>query len=271
MATDVLELDEDVHDEHPSHVVSVLKDPENTKKLDELNLDEFAGSMCKTNNELKRHTLNVIRSELLRPFGEIRPRFALPDAWDVLTMLSGETPRTLRLGFIVSVLVQKPGKNFTLVRLDSGIEGIVNAQHLSDDPSANPDVVAKRGSTLQGVIIEIKMDLRKDQFSVELSTRQSAIAAGDSQLRRVKHDEHWNHSQAIRDDDMLQRKKRAEVNKTRRIVKHPNFQNFSSSQAEAFLEKQHIGDVVIRPSSKGADHLAVTWKVADGLYQHIGT
>jgi transcription elongation factor SPT6 len=26
---------------------------------------------------------------------------------------------------------------------------------------------------------------------------------------------------------------------------------------------------VIRPSSKGPDHLAVTWKVADGIYQHI--
>jgi hypothetical protein len=26
---------------------------------------------------------------------------------------------------------------------------------------------------------------------------------------------------------------------------------------------------VIRPSSKGNDHLAITWKVADGVYQHI--
>ncbi|KIY51703.1 hypothetical protein FISHEDRAFT_19730, partial [Fistulina hepatica ATCC 64428] len=57
--------------------------------------------------------------------------------------------------------------------------------------------------------------------------------------------------------------------RTRRVIKHPNFHNFSSSQAEAFLAKQQRGDVVIRPSSKGVNHLAVTWKVDDQLYQHI--
>jgi transcription elongation factor SPT6 len=41
-------------------------------------------------------------------------------------------------------------------------------------------------------------------------------------------------------------------------------------QAEAYLDKQQRGDVVIRPSSKGVDHLAVTWKVDEKLYQHIG-
>lgn len=29
------------------------------------------------------------------------------------------------------------------------------------------------------------------------------------------------------------------------------------------------GEVIIRPSSKGADHLTITWKVADKIYQHI--
>ena len=29
------------------------------------------------------------------------------------------------------------------------------------------------------------------------------------------------------------------------------------------------GDVLIRPSSKGQDHLTVTWKVTDGIHQHI--
>lgn len=29
------------------------------------------------------------------------------------------------------------------------------------------------------------------------------------------------------------------------------------------------GEVIIRPSSKGADHLTITWKVTDKIYQHI--
>ena len=50
---------------------------------------------------------------------------------------------------------------------------------------------------------------------------------------------------------MQARKKRAETDRTRQVVKHPNFHNFNATQAETFLEKQQRGDVVIRPSSKG--------------------
>ncbi|EJD02347.1 transcription elongation factor SPT6 [Fomitiporia mediterranea MF3/22] len=267
MATDALELDEeDVHDEHPSNVVGqIMKDSDNVRKLDELNLDDFAISMEETSGELKRHTLNVIRAELIRPFGELRPKFVLPEASEVLTMLTGETERTLRVGLIVSVLVIRLTEGFAVVKLDSGIEGIINGMYQSDDGT----VSVKKGQTLPGVIIDVKSDLVKDQFSIELSSRPSDVAVGDAQFRRWKPDEYWNVTQAERDYDVQQRKKRAEVDRTRRVIKHPNFQNFNSAQAETFLDKQHPGDVVIRPSSKGLNHLAVTWKVADNLYQHI--
>jgi transcription elongation factor SPT6 len=72
MATDALELDEeDVHDKHPSYayVVSlIMQDPGNERKL-----DEFAISMYEANDrDCKRHTLNVIREELLLPFAQKR-------------------------------------------------------------------------------------------------------------------------------------------------------------------------------------------------------
>jgi transcription elongation factor SPT6 len=273
MATDALELDEeDVHDEHPSHVVSlIMQDEDNEKKLNELNLDEFAVNMFEANEDRKRHTLNVIRAELLRPFAEQRAAFPTLGDWDVLTMLSGETPRTLRAGLIISVQVINPKENFVTVRLDSGIEGMINAQYLADHGPADARLVAKKGQTIPGVVIQVKIDLAQDQFFVELSSRPADVAAGDMNFRRVKHDENWNHQQCDRDLDMQARKKRAEVDKTRRVIKHPNFHNFNSSQAEAYLDKQQRGDVVIRPSSKGIDHLAVTWKVDDKLYQHIGS
>ncbi|OSX65311.1 hypothetical protein POSPLADRAFT_1167539 [Postia placenta MAD-698-R-SB12] len=270
MATDALELDEeDIHDEHPSHVVSqIMTDDENDKKLDELNLDDFAVNMYETNQDKKRHTLNIIRAELLRPFGEQRVSFTTPGPWEVLTMLTGETPRTLRVGLIISVLVAAVKNSFVSVRLDSGVDGVINAPYLTDT-QASPNQVVKKGQTLQGVIIDVKLDLPTDTFWVELSSRPGDVGAGDSQFRRVKHDEAWNHAQYDRDMEIQARKKRAEVDKTRRVIKHPNFHNFNAQQAEQFLESQQRGDVVIRPSSKGADHLAVTWKVDDKLYQHL--
>ncbi|KAF8892531.1 SH2 domain-containing protein [Infundibulicybe gibba] len=255
MATDALELDEeDVHDEHPSHVVSlIMHDSDNERKLSELNLDEFAISLYEANNDQKRFTLNVIRDELLRPFTEQRKPFPTPLPWDVVTMLSGETERTLRIGFIVSVLVLRPTPKFVSVRLDSGVEGYVLADYLADErPNRLGDLV-KKGQTLQGVVVSLNFNLEQDVFLVELSTRRADISDGDNVYRR----------------EVLARKKRAEVDRTRRVIKHPNFHNFNTAQAEAYLEKQQLGDVVIRPSSKGIDHLAVTWKVDDKLYQHI--
>lgn len=35
------------------------------------------------------------------------------------------------------------------------------------------------------------------------------------------------------------------------------------------METMDQGDVIIRPSSKGENHLTVTWKVSDGIYQHV--
>jgi len=114
------------------------------------------------------------------------------------------------------------------------------------------------------------MQLDKGQFFVELSCQRQLLEERDDEIRKIRPDVYYDVMREAKDRDMLNRKKRAESDHSRRVIKHPNFHNFKANQAEAFLEKQQRGDVVIRPSSKGIDHLAVTWKVDDKLYQHIG-
>ena len=268
MATDALELDEeDIHDEHPSQVVTtIMNDKDKEKKLLELNLDEFAISLYEANRDQKRVTLDVIREELVRPFSEKRAKFRLPTDWEILTMLSGETRKTLEVGFIVSAQVSRITKEGVNVRLDSGIEGFIHADGL---PEPGRNTLAK-GQTILGVVIRMGFQLEQDHFVVDLSARPGDLQEGDSLFRKVKKDENWDEFRHEKDQELLARKKRAETDRTRRVIKHPNFHNFNTAQAEAYLEKQQRGDVVIRPSSKGINHLAVTWKVDDKLYQHIG-
>ncbi|KAI5899362.1 transcription elongation factor Spt6 [Schizophyllum commune H4-8] len=270
MAADALEYDEeDLHDVHPSHVVSVLmKEPDRQNKLNDLNLVDFAISLLEANNEPKRHTLGMIRSELVNPFCEYRDPFPLLEAWDVLTMLSGETYKTLRRGLIVSAAVMRiqPGK--ATLRLDSGVEAYVTEEYAADRPG-RIDAALQKGQIVSAVVIEHKFDIANDSLMLELSTRPMDLAPGDEQFRKVKPDMHWDDNREDKDKDIVERRKRAEERKTRRVVKHPDFHNFNSKQAEEYLENQNRGDVVIRPSSKGTNHLAVTWKVDDGLYQHI--
>jgi len=272
MATDALELDEeDVHDEHPSHVVSlIMQDNENDRKLSELNLDEFAISMYDANEDRKRHTLNLIREELLKPFAERRSPFIIPNDWDILKMLSGELEHTLQRGVMLTVLVHRVTAQGVEVRLDSGVGGLILPNLLTDDGPVNPHNIVKKGQTILAVISEdFKPRLSEgDEAQLMMSATPGDLSRGRTWT--FKKDDRWNQPRQDRDLEMLARKKRAEVDQTRRVIKHPNFHNFNTAQAEAFLEKQQRGDVVIRPSSKGIDHLAVTWKVDDRLYQHIG-
>lgn len=271
MATDALELDEeDIHDEHPSQVVTaIMSDRDRERKLVELNLDEFAISLYEANNDQKRHTLNVIREELLHPFSEKRHRFKFPSEWEILTMLTGETPKTLGIGLIVTAQVFRIQGDSVVVRLDSGVEGTISADFLTET-GEKPHKVVKKGQTITCIVIDLTFRPENEELIVTLSCRPSDLAEGDRVFRRVQLDETWDEVRHKKDQDMLARKKRAETDRTRRVIKHPNFHNFNTAQAEAYLEKQQRGDVVIRPSSKGIDHLAVTWKVDDKLYQHIG-
>ena len=56
---------------------------------------------------------------------------------------------------------------------------------------------------------------------------------------------------------------RAEADKYRylpRTVLHPLFRNCSGADASAHLAARSVGECVVRPSTRGVDHLTVTWK-----------
>ncbi|KAJ1309768.1 hypothetical protein OPQ81_006534 [Rhizoctonia solani] len=248
MALDALEMDdEDVHGKHPSVIVyELMQKEDNVQKLEELSLDDFAQLLKDMSNEQKRHTLNMIREELLRPFGDQRELFVPPDEWKVMTMLSGETVKTLAPGRVISVSVLRIMKSFVSVRLDSGVDGIINLEYVDREPGQSVE-----------------------QLSVELSARATDIEKGDAQTRVPQFDQNYDKHAAQRLQDELHRKKMRAAESSRRMIKHPNFHNFNATQAHQYLANQHRGDVVIRPSSKGPTHLAVTWKVDEGVYQHI--
>ena len=54
-----------------------------------------------------------------------------------------------------------------------------------------------------------------------------------------------------------------------RVIIHPSFRNITYSDAEKLMQTMQQGEAIIRPSSKGDDHLTVTWKVTDDVHQHI--
>ncbi len=66
---------------------------------------------------------------------------------------------------------------------------------------------------------------------------------------------------------VIEKKTRA---KASRNIQHPYFHNLDYKAAEEFLTNKPRGEVIIRPSTKGKNHISITWKIDQGVYQHIG-
>ena len=55
----------------------------------------------------------------------------------------------------------------------------------------------------------------------------------------------------------------------KRVISHPQFHNIDYRTCVELMRDLDQGDVIIRPSSKGTDHLTCTWKVFGDILQHI--
>lgn len=66
-----------------------------------------------------------------------------------------------------------------------------------------------------------------------------------------------------------QKQVRTKQQYVKRVIIHPSFHNKSYAEVVKIMENMDQGEVIVRPSSKGSDHLTVTWKVKNDIYQHI--
>jgi transcription elongation factor SPT6 len=268
MAGDALELDEEdvVMLEGEGGVVKQLMD-DDTEKLNDLILEEYADQLAKVFNQLKRNTLEQIKDELQGPYEELRRDFKPLTVEEVFTMLTGETEESLHENMVVPVNIRRVGDRYTSAFLDCGVEGNIPQNEMHDDPMVLGSQLFQPNQTVNAVIIS----LERSSFTAELSTKQSRV---DEARRLAKmhpeiNQDEWDDYAEERDRNRVAAKREAE-NRSTRVIKHPLFRSFNSKQAEEFLSGMQRGDVVIRPSSLGPDHIAVTWKFAEGVYQHIG-
>ncbi|KAI6092087.1 transcription elongation factor Spt6 [Hypoxylon rubiginosum] len=268
MAADALELDEeDVKAETDENgagaIVRKLFREGEQEKVNELILEEYAEQLEKNYNQRKRATLETIRAELQAPYEELRRNFNTLNADQIFVMFTGETKDSLAEGMIIPVNLRVVKDDFAIAKLDCGIEGRIEAHEVSHRSNMSIRDVIHVGQTVQAKIV----DLNRKEFLAKLTLREDA-------LRRPykRHNDHdrgtWDFKLEDNDKDALREKDKV-TGRTQRVINHPLFKPFNSTQAEQFLGSQAQGDVVIRPSSKGNDHLTITWKVADGVYQHI--
>uniref|UniRef100_A0A671TZC7 SPT6 homolog, histone chaperone and transcription elongation factor n=1 Tax=Sparus aurata TaxID=8175 RepID=A0A671TZC7_SPAAU len=151
-------------------------------------------------------------------------------------------------------------------RLDNGVQGFIPTKFLSDKVVKHPEERVKVGMTVHCRIM--KIDIEK--FSVDLTCRTSDLMDKANEWKLPK-DSYYDFDTETEDQKQEEelKKKQQRTPYIKRVIAHPNFHNISFNQAEKMMETLDQGDLIIRPSSKGENHLTVTWKVADGIYQHV--
>ncbi|KAJ2615955.1 Transcription elongation factor spt6 [Coemansia sp. RSA 1365] len=281
MALDALDIEDDGEEDTsrrgrkksdgPSRYVAEVmrKSPE---KLDDLDLVKYAEELKRLLDVHKLETLKFIKQELQHPNDDPRVEFQPPDDALVLHMLTGETiGDTLKDDgtSMVSGTIVRVQPRFAIARLDSGLEGFINVANVTD---YRLEEVSDELSPGQAIVAVVKrIDLEK--MSLELSMRKSDVdeACGRGQKLApdsTKVDKYFD----IEAESLVRERAKAQKLKSTarmRTIPHPLFKPLNGREAEQYLASRPRGDCVIRPSSRGVDHIAITWKVGDGLFQHI--
>lgn len=268
MAADALELDEeDIKAETDENgqgaIVRKLFREEAQDRVNDLILEEYAEQLEKNLNQRKRATLETIRAELQQPYEELRKQFVFLSTDDIFTMFTGETTDSLTEGMVVPVSIKRITDDHIDGKLDCGIDVLVPESELTD----RYDIPVRALYAIHQTVPAKILFLNRKSFTCNASLREEQVSRPVGRLNDRMYGE-WDERQEQRDREILQEKTQS-GGRAMRVIKHPLFRPFNAAQAEEFLGTQSRGDVVIRPSSKGPDHLAVTWKVDHRIYQHI--
>lgn len=278
--------------QHPSAwCAELMEDPGRRIKVEDIDMADYERNLWKEMEkrgqkvERKLSLLEFIARELVEAMFELRNDFVLPNPDEVLTMLSGETKATFDTQRLVNVQVKLRARDFIKVILESGIEGTIHREYLLPDDEENMRAngqfrekfhddarnLVKPQQLLKAQIIDIDVI----NVRAELTARESHVEdakVADSERRRVAVDSRFfdvARAKIEKDQAEVRRVKKANASRGARFIRHPDFHNFKAGQAEEYLANMPRGTAVVRPSSKGNDHLAITWKVYDGVFQHI--
>ncbi|XP_012270306.1 transcription elongation factor SPT6 [Orussus abietinus] len=160
-----------------------------------------------------------------------------------------------------------PGKaSGVRLRLDNGLSGYIHVKNLSDKHVANPEERVGVGQIIHCRVTKIEVD----RFSVECTSKSSDLADKNHEWRPQR-DIFYDTEAEEKDTKAEEETKKARQRQTyvKRVIVHPSFHNIGFAEAEKLMQTMKQGEAIVRPSSKGADHLTVTWKVTDDIYQHI--
>jgi transcription elongation factor SPT6 len=268
MAADALDVDDTMLDEdNPSQYVSEIMQNDSDRLL-MLMLDDYADELERSEHKLKKIALNEMRDELMAPYLEKRRPFEGASVDECFKMLTSETDETLHYGALVNCQITRVKERFLFCLHDSGMEGIVHVKNVDIPQSMEREPNLERLFAVKTTIAARVLEINKERLTLELDIRKQSVLSKEFNI--IARDPTFSREREAADLDSTVTFKRKENGQVRSI-QHPFFKNMDFRGAEEYLSTRPRGEIVVRPSTKGNDHISITWKLDDGIYQHIGT
>jgi len=151
-------------------------------------------------------------------------------------------------------------------KLDNGLFGFVPTKFLSDKEITDPSQRVAIGQTVYARVMKIDAE----KFSCDLTCRSSDLLDQSGKLRPQK-DDFYDYDAESRMKQEVEAGKRRQTRKPycKRVIVHPAFENIDCKTCEKKLQEMEQGHAIIRPSSQGQNYLTLSWKVTDGVNQHV--
>lgn len=272
MAADALDYDEEQIDEMrdapPGEtIIDKLLELEDggAELLNSLVLEDYSRQLEEAYGKKKRATLQMILEELTSLYGELRNRFKPLSPEEIFETLTGESLDTFNVNSIVPIMLKKVN-DFRVFGVTSSRIECTGQEEQCRDPGDRRRVIElfHEGQTVQARVMNIDFD----GLTCDVALSPSLIKSAPQVLTYSRSPDIWDveeEEKQLRSERQIKERQQKAV----RMIKHPLFHTFNSSQAQQFLAPKERGAAVIRPSSLGPNHIAITWKVDNNLYQHI--
>ena len=152
------------------------------------------------------------------------------------------------------------------MRLDNGVLGSIETKYISDKEIKNPEERVQIGMAIHARILRINVE----KFFVNLTCRTSDLLDTNNEFKPQKDFFYDNDAEKLdKETEEESKKKKKRQTYIKRIIVHPSFHNIDYAKAEKKLAEMNNGDAIIRPSSKGINHLTLSWRVYDGITAHV--
>jgi len=251
----------------------IAKVMKNEKLLDKFDIKKYKEDLEKAQRYDVKFMVDFVLSELRAPFKDPRQKSHELVNEELFYLLMNETKQTFFEGMLVSATILKAYMNEKVIcKLENGMDAyILKADLIDDDSEWNIDISKKftENSVIPARIKQISMsDVKLD---VKLTTRKQDLRSHANWLRLSPEDRKFFYVDPsdLENKRMIEEERKKAAKYAPRKITHKKFKNLSLVKATEYLANRDIGDYIFRPSSRGENHLTLTYKFYKNTYAHV--